>query len=147
MKVRGTVVLPAPQTAVWQQLATPTQISQCVPGLVRWETITPAVDYQLWVRWLPRAAQPFDLPVRLHWQRQHPPDQLWLALQAQLPQQPIDAMLQFTLAPHPVRQTLLTFVATVEAENLFVQQLLRQQLPKQIDTFFKALQTQLQSAV
>lgn len=51
MKISGESLINAPIATVWQTLADPQQISQCMPGLSGWEIIEPDKQFKLFVIW------------------------------------------------------------------------------------------------
>lgn len=143
MDIRGQCQLPAPPEAVWHMLAAPEHISQCVPGLARWEALDSCSQFQLWLRFpVSSAVQPL-LPMTLTWVAQQPPTFLRLALAVPLGGQEIPGLVNLTLHPLSPAQTTLDFHITVTTTNRFVQQIVRQQLPPLIDTFFVAMRRQL----
>ncbi|MCB0000076.1 MAG: hypothetical protein KDE56_30140 [Anaerolineales bacterium] len=144
MKLRGQCELPAPPVAVWHFLANPDQVSQCVPGLTAWETITPNTHFRLWLR-LPFAppAQP-PLPITLAWGEQQHATSLQLLLTTQFGLQSVQATTQLTLHPLAATQTQLHFLTVITTDNRFIQQMLRHHSPKLIDSFFVTMQQRLQ---
>lgn len=145
MQIRGSVDLPASQTAVWQFLATPDQISQCVPNLVSWQTQTPNLCYQLLVQWPLTPQQHLAIPITLEWLKQAKPNHLQLKLTAQLQQQLVHAYTHLTLIPTAAHQTQLDFKIDIDSPNRFTGHLIKNAAPKAIDAFFKSFKSQLQS--
>lgn len=143
MEIRGQCQLPASPAAVWHYLATPEQISQCVPGLVSWETLEPDKRFQLWLRWaFAPASQPL-VPLALTWMEQQPPESLRLQMAAQLGPQSVQAVAQLTLHWVSPQQTQLDFVVTIDTANRFTQQIIRSRSLKVIDAFFSEMQRRL----
>lgn len=144
MEIRGSVDVPASQTAVWHFLATPEQISQCVPNLTSWHAITPNRCYQLLVQWPLTPQRGLKVPITLEWLDAAPPTNLQLQLTFQFQQQTIKSITHLTLIPAARQQTELSFHANIESPNRFMKQLIKNRAPKIIDTFFKSFKSQLQ---
>lgn len=143
MVMSGQCELPAPVHAVWHFLATPAQVSQCVPGLAAWECCIPDTQFRLWLRFpFAPAAQP-ALPVTLTWVEQQPPTSLHLALAAPFGAYSMQSIIDLTLHPLPPLHTQLHFAVNVAANNRFAEQLLRQYSPHLIDAFFVAMRQRL----
>ena len=140
MKISGESTIQAPNTTVWQILADPQSISQCMPGLSSWEIIEPDKQFQLFVIWGQDDAPRLKVPITLTWTEVDEPRYMLLTGAISVGTAVTNATGSLTLSPTTPTQTTIQFTATIDAPNPMVDQIARTLAPTIAKTFFKNLQ-------
>ncbi len=140
MKISGESLINAPIATVWQTLADPQQISQCMPGLSGWEIIEPDKQFKLFVIWGEDEAPRLRVPITLTWAEVDEPRYMFLTSAILVGTAVTNATGTLNLKPATLTQTTIHFTATIDAPNQMVDQIARTLAPTIANTFFKNLQ-------
>ena len=140
MKISGESSIQAPIAIVWQTLTNPEQLSQCMPGLSKWEMIEPQKRFKLYIIWGQDDAPRLKVPVTLEWTELESPTYMLLTATILVGTAVTETTGTLNLTPTTPRQTNIQFTATVNAPNQMIDQLARSLAPTIANTFFKNLQ-------
>ena len=151
IRLTGSVNFSVPLTAVWALLTTPEQVGQCVPGLLKWEEVIPNFQFKLTLAWDGQNRSNIVIPASIQWHIIEPPYHsgqgavLGLSFQATpLSMTQISFKSDIKLVQLDEKLTRLDFTAVGNTPNPFLDQILKNVLPKQIDIFFSCMMNKLQ---
>ena len=143
-KFNGQVDFQHDIAAVWQFITEPEQVSDCTPGLTDWREIEPQKMYDLWFLWLTPAQTKLIFPTKLSWKLLDPPNKFcFSAITKPKAFGKIQIDGEIILSEKEKADTMLEFTAVVQTTNPFINQLIKNVLPKQIDQFFQCVKSKL----
>lgn len=140
----GNVIFPASIHTVWAYATTPVNLSRCVPGLIRWEEVEPNHVFHLKIAWMSQAKTQMTIPISITWDLIRPGESLtFTALAKPSNHSLIECAgdVQFRLAEND--ETEIGFTAVLKTPNPFLNQIIKNILPSQIDRFISCLKTNL----
>lgn len=144
IQLSGTVSFDAPLEQTWTYLTTPEKLSHCVPGLIQWHEADPNRTFHLKLAWFSQTKAQMVLPIAIEWNSLTPPTALSFSARAK------PSASNLILATGDVaftavspQETEVVFTAVIQTPNPFLDQIIKNILPTQIDQFISCLKTNL----
>ena len=138
MEFQGSVVIAAPQTAVWHTLTTPHLVGQCTPRLQGWSALEANKQFQLQFCW-GSGSSTIVIPLLLTWQTVTPPTYLQWHGEAQMGNTAVPLQGNFHLNSSTNQHTTLAFSAHITPHNKLLVQMIQTTAPRLIESFFHCL--------
>ncbi|MEM7331343.1 MAG: SRPBCC domain-containing protein [Chloroflexota bacterium] len=147
-KFVGQVQFSQSLNTVWRFLTSPQLASECTPGLTEWREISPRSEFHLSFLWETPAKTKLNFPTKLTWETLSPPEKLcFSAVTDPKTFGRIHLDGEMALIENKEAETTLEFTAVVQTTNPFINQLIKNVLPRQIDQFFKCVKSKLNAQI
>lgn len=140
----GTVSFPASVSVVWPYATNPENLSRCVPGLIKWEEVKSNQVFHLKIAWLSQAKTQMTIPISITWDLVLPEERLnFTALAKPSTHSLIECAGDVQFQSKTERDTEIVFTAVLKTPNPFLNQIIKNILPTQIDRFIGCLKANL----
>ena len=144
IQLTGTVSFPASVPAVWRYAINPANLSRCVPGLIKWEEVQPNRVFHLKLAWLSQAKTQMTIPISITWDLVQVEERLtFTALAKPSMHSLIECVGEVRFQSLSQQETEIAFSAELKTPNPFLNQIIKNILPTQIDRFIGCLKANL----
>ncbi|MCA9970073.1 MAG: hypothetical protein KC425_07655 [Anaerolineales bacterium] len=122
MQLVTTILVQAAAWHVWHVLTTPQLTGDCLPGLLRWETLEPERRFALLVAWGESSGSSgLQVPAVVEWSDLAPPQRLTVSIQVRLGSGLVTGSALVQLCARAAAETAVEINADVHTANALLQ--------------------------
>lgn len=146
MQLVTTVTVRAAVSHVWQVFTSPQLTGDCMPGLLRWETVEPNQRFELLVAWGDTGnGSGLRIPATVEWRDLVPHEQMVVVIEVRLGSGTVGGSAQVRLSAQAPAETAVDIVADIKTPNPLLQPMVHNAAGRLLPALLRCLRDRAES--